>query len=303
MFAICLQTKKFENKIVEKPCKIRKSLCKHFCKQYKVGIRANFFIYSIVNGKEIIMADVTVQKRKEVYQYKFEIASIDGKRKFKNKSGFATKSEAKQAGIIAYNEYLNTGHSFKPKIMSYSDYLDYWMKEYCEINLKYHTIEAYKNIIKNHIKPKLGFYRLYQITTATIQEFVNNTYVEYGYSKNFMKNILKVLKTSFSYATDVVGFVKENPTIKVKLPKYDKPDEDPVHIFTKEEIDTILNRFKKNHCEYYAMLTAYHTGLRISEVYRYIELLDELEEIKNRMNHLKRESEKNEKLLKIQDTL
>lgn len=59
------------------------------------------------------MADVTVQKRGEVYQYKFEIASIDGKRKFKNKSGFATKNEAKQAGIIAYNEYLNTGHSFK----------------------------------------------------------------------------------------------------------------------------------------------------------------------------------------------
>ena len=85
------------------------------------------------------MADVTVQKRGEVYQYKFEIASIDGKRKFKNKSGFATKSEAKQAGIIAYNEYLNTGHSFKPKTMSYSDYLDYWMKEHCEINLKYHT--------------------------------------------------------------------------------------------------------------------------------------------------------------------
>ena len=69
------------------------------------------------------------------------------------------------------------------------------------------------------------------------------------------------------------------------------------------------------------MLTAYHIGLRISEVFRYIdeigkatedlvnndveyiELLDELEEIKNRMNHLKRESEKNEKLLKIQDTL
>mgnify|MGYP004574617197 FL=1 len=56
---------------------------------------------------------INIRKRGEVYQYKFEIASIDGKRKFKNKSGFATKSEAKQAGIIAYNEYLNTGHSFK----------------------------------------------------------------------------------------------------------------------------------------------------------------------------------------------
>ena len=55
---------------------------------------------------------ISIRKSGKVYQYKFEIASIDGKRKFKNKSGFATKSEAKKAGIIAYNEYL-TGHSFK----------------------------------------------------------------------------------------------------------------------------------------------------------------------------------------------
>ena len=49
------------------------------------------------------MGNVHVQKRGKVYQYQFEIASIGGKRKFKNKSGFATKSEAKQAIIIAYN--------------------------------------------------------------------------------------------------------------------------------------------------------------------------------------------------------
>lgn len=67
------------------------------------------------------MGNVYVQKRGKVYQYQFAIASIDGKRKYKNKSGFRTKSEAKKAGIIAYNEYLNTGHSFKPKTMSYSD--------------------------------------------------------------------------------------------------------------------------------------------------------------------------------------
>lgn len=104
---------------------LKMAKCLQFvCKHYKVGIRVNFFIYLIVNGWEIIMADVIVQKRWEGYKYKFEIASIDGKRNFKNKSGFTTKSEAKQAGIIAYNEYLNTGHSFKPKTMSYSDYLD-----------------------------------------------------------------------------------------------------------------------------------------------------------------------------------
>ena len=133
--------------------------------------------------------------------------------------------------------------------------------------MKYHTIETYKNIIKNHIKPRVGFYRLSQITTATLQEFVNNTYVEYGFSKNFMKNILKVLKTSLNYAADVVGFIKENPALKVKLPRYDIPDSDPAHIFSKEEIKIILERFKKNHCVYYAFLTAYYTGLRVSEVF------------------------------------
>lgn len=210
---------------------------------------------------------VNVRKRGNFYQYQFEVAPINGKRKQVTKSGFKTKAEAEKAGIKAYNEYDQTGHSFKPSTISYSDYLDYWLKEHCEINLKYHTIEAYKNIIKNHIKPRVGFYRLSQITTATLQEFVNNTYVEYGFSKNFMKNILKVLKTSLNYAADVVGFIKENPALKVKLPRYDIPDSDPAHIFSKEEIKIILERFKKNHCVYYAFLTAYYTGLRVSEVF------------------------------------
>lgn len=213
------------------------------------------------------MGNVYVQKRGKVYQYQFAIASIDGKRKYKNKSGFRTKLEAIEAGVKAYNEYINVGHCIEPSKMSYSDYLDYWMKEHCEINLKYHTIQAYQNIIKNHIKPKLGFYMLSQLTTSVIQEFINNIYLEKGFSKNFLKNILKVLKGSLGYATDVVGFIKVNPSLKVRLPKYDIPDSDPVYILSNEEVEKILERFSNNPCVYYAFLTAYYTGLRVSEVF------------------------------------
>lgn len=213
------------------------------------------------------MGNVYVQKRGKVYQYQFAIASIDGKRKYKNKSGFRTKSEAIEAGVKAYNEYINVGHCIEPSKMSYSDYLDYWMKEHCEINLKYHTIQAYQNIIKNHIKPKLGFCMLSQLTTSVIQEFINNIYLEKGFSKNFLKNILKVLKGSLGYATDVVGFIKVNPSLKVRLPKYDIPDSDPVYILSNEEVEKILERFSNNPCVYYAFLTAYYTGLRVSEVF------------------------------------
>ena len=161
------------------------------------------------------MGNVNVLKRGSVYQYKFEIAPVNGKRKFKNKSGFATKSEAMKAGIKAYTEYMNTGHAFTPSDMSYSDFLDYWMKEHCEVNLKYHTIEAYSNIVKNHVKPRIGHYRLSAITTATLQEFINKEFLDGGYSKNFLKNILKVLKSSFGFANEIVKFIKINPKIVV----------------------------------------------------------------------------------------
>lgn len=69
------------------------------------------------------MAQVNTMKRGNYYQYRFEIAPQDGKRKFINKSGFKTKQEAYEEGMKAYNEYSNVGHSFKPSTMSFADYL------------------------------------------------------------------------------------------------------------------------------------------------------------------------------------
>lgn len=209
---------------------------------------------------------VNVRKRGNVYEYNFDIAKIEGKRKRITKSGFKTKAEALKQGTIAYNEYLNTGRKFVSNEMSYSDFLDYWLDNHCKINLKYHTIEAYSNIVKTHLKPNLGFYKLSQITKPTLQDFLNKIYVEKAYSKNFLNNIRKVLKCSFNYAVDN-EYVKVNSAANLKLPKYDEPPKDVAHIFTTEEINTILDRFKNNHCVYYAFLTAYCTGLRVAEVF------------------------------------
>ena len=42
---------------------------------------------------------VNVRKRGNFYQYQFEVAPINGKRKQVTKSGFKTKAEAEKAGI------------------------------------------------------------------------------------------------------------------------------------------------------------------------------------------------------------
>ena len=181
------------------------------------------------------MSNVTIQKRGKYYQYKFETAKIDGKRKFASKSGFRTKAEAEKEGIKAFNEYMNNGHDFTPSDMSYSDLLDYWLEKHCHINLKYHTIEAYSSIVKNHIKPNIGHYKISSITRSTLQDFINKMYVDKSFSKNFLNNIKKVIKGSFTFAYEN-DFVKVNPAIGIKLPKYDIPPEDPAHILTNEEI-------------------------------------------------------------------
>lgn len=117
------------------------------------------------------------------------------------------------------------------------------------------------------MKPNLGYYRISQIDSKTIQEFINNLYVKHGFSKWYLKNILKVIKGSFKYAYYNLGYIPDNPAERVHIPKYDVVTGDPAHIFTQEEIERILERFKDSHSIYYSFLTAYYTGMRVSEVY------------------------------------
>ena len=210
---------------------------------------------------------VNVRKRGKVYEYRIEIASIDGIRKWITKSGFKTKQEALQMGAIAYNDYYKVGKVHRNKDMSYSDYLDYWVDTYCNFNLKYSTIVTYLNIIKLYLKPRLGHYKLSAIDSQMLQEFINDLYLEKNLSKWYLKGILKTIKGSLKYACYTVNFINDNPAERVHIPRYEVVTGDPAHIFTQEEIERILNRFKDNHSIYYAFLTAYYTGMRVSEVY------------------------------------
>ena len=96
------------------------------------------------------MASVNIKKRGKVYQYQFEAGKVNGKRKRISKSGFKTKKEAEDARTKAYNEFLNTGLAFKEENISYADYLDYWLENYCKTNLRYNTIQAYTTIVNKY---------------------------------------------------------------------------------------------------------------------------------------------------------
>ena len=59
------------------------------------------------------MGEVTARKRGKKWEWRFETASINGKRNQASKGGFLTKKEALEAGHLAKAEYDKTGISFK----------------------------------------------------------------------------------------------------------------------------------------------------------------------------------------------
>jgi len=201
------------------------------------------------------------------WEYRFEAAKIDGKRKSISKSGFKTKKEAEIEGTKAMAKYNNAGLSFEPSEISYSDYLDYWFENYVKTSCKYQTQVNYKRIIESHIKPTLGQYRLKSLTPLIIQEYVNNKYKQ-ALKKNTLSGIIGVLTGSLKYAVVPAHMLSASPADYIKYPKLSNERATSKRsIISIEDFNTIINHFPKGNPYRYAILIGFYTGLRIGEVY------------------------------------
>lgn len=207
-----------------------------------------------------------VRKRGSKWYYSFEAGSIDGKRKRIERVGGKTKKEAEKALRIALQEYENAGSTFQPSSFTVSDYMDYWLKNYVEINCKYNTYVNYKRIIEGHIKPQLGLYKIKALTPSILQEFINKKYLT-GISKNHLSNIMNVLKGSIKYSVFPCEFIKSDPTTYLKLPKFDDSRlNTDKKILSKADYQQILDRFPQGSSFYIPIIIGYNTGCRIGEV-------------------------------------
>ena len=211
------------------------------------------------------MSEINVRKRGQKWQYQFEAAKVEGKRKQITKSGFNTKKEALDAGVKALAEYNNSGLHFEPSEISMSDYLDYWLENYVELNLRTNTIAGYKGIVDNYLKPTLGIYKLKSLTPSILQNYINKRYIN-GSSKSNLKRISSVLNLSLKYAVHPCKFIKENPMQYISMPKYEKKNEEDVKTVTLQEFDTIIERFPETTDYYLPLMIGFHTGCRIGEV-------------------------------------
>lgn len=207
-----------------------------------------------------------IRKRGNKWYYSFEIAEVEGKRKRIERVGGTTKKEAERALRKALEEYENAGLHFEPSQISLADYMDYWFKNYVEINCRHNTQLAYMNIIKNHIKPSLGFYRLNSLTPVVLQDFINNKYIQ-GFSKSYLESIINLLNNSLKFAVYPGNFIKNNPMQYIIFPKFKQAQKSlKEKIISIEDFERIIDRFPIGSTYYIPLVIGFYTGLRIGEV-------------------------------------
>lgn len=207
---------------------------------------------------------MAITKRGNTWQYTLNLGIIDGKRKRISKGGFKTKKECEIALTELKNKYNKTNQVRKTSDISFSDYLKIFFDEYVVNNCKPRTQQAYRDYIRLHLVPYLGDYKLKDIDTNLIYNFIID--LSKKYSKNTCDNIRAFLSSAFKFAIFPKQFIFENPmqNLNFKNIKYDVKKAKVV--LTKEDMIDILKYLEKYPHYKLAVEIMYYTGMRVSEV-------------------------------------
>lgn len=220
------------------------------------------------------MAEVTIRKRHKkdgevMYEYRFEIASIDGKRQWKTKCGFKTMTEARREGKAALLAYEQAGQIVVKDRISVADFLSYWMENDCMIELKPTTIKNYKKTVEKILEPKIGSYRLKSLTREILQALIIDLF-DQGYSYNSLTSIKGVLTKSMNFALDN-HYITSSPAVRLKIPKNKIPKvptrSAPHYYIDRETMSKVFERFPETSPSHIPLKLGYECGLRLGEVF------------------------------------
>jgi hypothetical protein len=143
-----------------------------------------------------------IRKRGNKYYYTVEIRDESGNRKKIERAGSISKSETNKMWRQAQAEADRAGSFDTASNISMEDFYALWILEVLEVEGSYktNTVKLYKSLIRSHILPRFGSYKLKRITPRLLQNFLNEK--KSSLSRSSLNCLVAVLKRSFIYAVD-----------------------------------------------------------------------------------------------------
>ena len=207
---------------------------------------------------------MAITKRGNTWQYTLNLGIINGKRKRISKGGFKTKKECEIALAELQSKYNKTNQIKKASDIFFSDFLKIFFEEYVVNNCSPRTQQTYSDYIKLHIVPYLGDYKLKDIDTNLIYNFIID--LSKKYSKNHCDNIRSFLSSSLKFAIFPKQFIFSNPMQDLIFKNIRYVDAREKVVLTKENMDNIFEYLEKYPHYLLPIQIMYYTGMRISEV-------------------------------------
>lgn len=203
----------------------------------------------------------SVRKRGKTWSVIIDIGTDEnGKRKQKWYSGFKTKkeAEAKKTELI-YK--LNTGEFADSKNITTEEYLKQWLRDYALQNVASQTYSNYELIIRVHLIPSLGNYKLEKLTSTIVQSYYTNLKENSELSNTSINYIHRILNHALKQAVKW-QIITRNPCEATQPPRKDKYI---ALVLDNKEIDVLLEACKGTPI-YTPVIIALTTGMRLAEI-------------------------------------
>jgi DNA integration/recombination/inversion protein len=187
-----------------------------------------------------------------------------------------TKKGVKIKAREAVNAFAANGYSVKekPTITTYRELVALWWESY-KNTIKPNSQQSMEGIVRIHILPVFGDYKLDKLTTPIIQQQVNKwadkankgekgAYANYSFLNNINRRILQYGVT--------MQAIKHNPARDVIIPRKQQNKEHKVKFFSNQELKQFLNYLEnldqssyENFFDYVLYKTLLASGCRIGE--------------------------------------
>lgn len=186
-----------------------------------------------------------------------------GKRHFKSKNGFATKTLAKKWAVTQENE-LNNGVAVD-KDIAFADYFHHWVQTYKEPKVSKVSMDRY-NLAEKDLRKHFGNISIKDVSRSDYQEFIS----KYGanHAPSTVQKVNSFIRASVKSAI-LDDFLVKDFTQGVELVA-DKSRMWHVEYLNVAEIKKLIKYLTKrlNPCytSSYMILTAIYTGMRKEEI-------------------------------------
>ena len=187
-----------------------------------------------------------------------------------------TKKGVKIKAREAINAFAANGYSVKekPTITTYRELVALWWESY-KNTIKPNSQQSMEGIVRLHILPLFGDYKLEKLTTPIIQQQVNKwadkankgekgAYANYSFLNNINRRILQYGVT--------MQVIQHNPARDVIIPRKQQNKEHKVKFFSNQELKQFLDYLEdldqssyENFFDYVLYKTLLATGCRIGE--------------------------------------